>query len=117
MMALSSHHQTGYRNSVYSAICKLSKKDESDVFNWISACNNVDSVAELPPGRFPVLDRTVGHKLLESARHTRFSLDFQTMQEAYQRKGKHQEDTFCGTFFKSSNWTKTAVLHCLNITF
>ena len=78
----------GYRNSVYSAICKLSKKDESDVFNWISACNNVDSVAELPPGRFPVLDRTVGHKLLESARHTRFSLDFQTMQEAYQRKGK-----------------------------
>jgi len=78
----------GYRNSVYSAICELPKKDESDVFNWISACNNVDSVAELPPGRFPVLDRTVGHKLLESARHTRFSLDFQTMQEAYQRKGK-----------------------------
>ena len=78
----------GYRNSVYSAICKLSKKDEAEVLQWVSACHSASSTAELPPGKFPVLDRMIGHKLLEAARGTRFSLEFQTLQEAYQKKGK-----------------------------
>ena len=39
-------------------------------------------------GNYPVLDRTLGHKSLENARGTRFSLDFQALQEKCQTEGK-----------------------------
>ena len=35
-----------------------------------------------------MLDRTLGHKLLENARGTRFSLVFKALQEKYQKDGK-----------------------------
>ena len=78
----------GYRNSIYSAVCKLAKKDESKVFSWISKCNSALTPGEIVSGEFPILDRIIGHKLLESSRGTRFSLDFQTVQESHQKKGK-----------------------------
>ena len=78
----------GYRNSIFSAVCKLAKKDESQVFSWISKCNSALTPGEIVSGEFPILDRIVGHKLLESSRGTRFSLDFQTVQESHQKKGK-----------------------------
>eukprot|EP00438_Fugacium_kawagutii_P005604 Skav201433 [mRNA] locus=scaffold201:334612:346103:- [translate_table: standard] len=78
----------GYRNSIYSAVCKLAKKDESKIFAWISVCNRATQASEIVPGQFPILDRIIGHKLLESSRGTRFSLDFQTVQEAYQKRGR-----------------------------
>eukprot|EP00438_Fugacium_kawagutii_P007496 Skav230013 [mRNA] locus=scaffold1958:420290:428629:+ [translate_table: standard] len=78
----------GYRNSIYSAVCKLAKKDESQIFAWISMCNRATQASEIIPGQFPILDRIIGHKLLESSRGTRFSLDFQTVQESYQKRGR-----------------------------
>ena len=39
-------------------------------------------------GNYPLLDRLLGHKLLELARGTKFSLDFQALQESSQKLGK-----------------------------
>ena len=78
----------GFWKSIYSVACKLAKKDESKVFAWLSQCNDASSSEELAQGEFPILDRVIGHKLIEMSRGTRFSLDFQTVQESFQRKGK-----------------------------
>ena len=39
-------------------------------------------------GNFPLLDRILGHRLLELCKGTRFSLDFQALQEGAQKIGK-----------------------------
>ncbi|CAE7259976.1 unnamed protein product [Symbiodinium sp. CCMP2592] len=39
-------------------------------------------------GDYPLLDRILGHRMLELAKGTKFSLDFQTLQESAQKKGK-----------------------------
>lgn len=39
-------------------------------------------------GSYPLLDRTLGHKLLENARGSKFSLDFQALRERCQKVGK-----------------------------
>ena len=75
----------GFWKSIYSVACKLAKKDES---KW-HGCRN--AMTHHPPkiaqGEFPILDR-VRPQIDEMSRGTRFSLDFQTVQESFQRKGK-----------------------------
>ena len=79
----------GFKNQVVSAVCKTCKGDETPLVAWIQRCSSVkDPIEFASVGNYPVLDRTLGHKLLENARGTRFSLDFQTLQEKCQKVGK-----------------------------
>ena len=79
----------GFRNTVYSAITKLAKGDESKILTWISLTQTSQDMSDFDhSGNYPLLDRLLGHKLLELARGTKFSLDFQAVQEASQKIGK-----------------------------
>ena len=79
----------GFKNQVISAICKLCKGDETPLVAWIQRCGIAKSAAEFQNvGNCPLLDRTLGHKLLENARGSKFSLDFQALQERCQKVGK-----------------------------
>ena len=79
----------GFKNQVVSAICKTCKGDEAPLVAWIQRCSSVkDPIKFASVGNYPVLDRTLGHKSLENARGTRFSLDFQALQEKCQTEGK-----------------------------
>ena len=79
----------GFRNQLYSAVTKLAKGDEAPIFSWIARCQKAETPDEFSDsGNYPVLDRVLGHRLLEQAKGTKFSLDFQTIQEAAQKVGK-----------------------------
>ena len=79
----------GFKNQVISAICKLCKGDESPLVEWIQRCAVAKNATEFQNvGNYPLLDRTLGHKLLENARGSKFSLDFQALQERCQKVGK-----------------------------
>ena len=79
----------GSKNQVVSAICKTCKGDETPLVAWIQKCSSAKDPSEFASvGNYPVLDRTLGHELLENARGTRFSLDFQALQEKCQKEGK-----------------------------
>ena len=79
----------GFKNQVVSAICKTCKGDETPLVAWIQKCSSVKDPTEFASvGNYPALDRTLGHKLLANARGTRFSLDFQALQEKCQKEGK-----------------------------
>ena len=68
-----------FHNQVYSLVCKMAKGDETPVFNWIRVCNTAEDETRLRTNDFPVLDRTLGAKLLESAaKNPKFALEFQT---------------------------------------
>ena len=54
--------------------------------HWISATQNAGSASAFDDsGAYPLLDRVLGYQLLEAARGTKFSLDFQAVQETSQR--------------------------------
>ena len=79
----------GFKNQVISAICKLCKGGETPLVAWIQRCGIAKSAAEFQNvGNYPLLDRTLGHKLLENARGSKFSLNFQALQERCQKVGK-----------------------------
>ena len=70
----------GFKNQVISAICKLCKGDESPLVAWIQRCAVSKNATEFQNvGNYPLLDRTLGHKLLENARGSKFSLDFSSI--------------------------------------
>ena len=72
-----------------SAICKLCKGDEAPLVAWIQRCAVAKPANEFQNvGNYPLLDRTLGRKLLENARGSKFSLDFQALQERCQKVGK-----------------------------
>ena len=76
-------------NQVYSLVCKMAQGDETPAFNWISECNMIEDETRLRTRDFPVLDRTLGAKLLESAaKDPKFALEFQTVQERAQQRGR-----------------------------
>ena len=78
----------GFRNQVFSAVTKLAKTDETPLLQWISATQSAGDASEFDDsGAYPLLDRVLGFKLLEAARGTKFSLDFQAVQETSQRLG------------------------------
>ena len=78
----------GFRNQVFSAVTKLAKTDETPLLHWISATQSAGHASEFDDsGAYPLLDRVLGYKLLEAARGTKFSLDFQAVQETSQRLG------------------------------
>jgi hypothetical protein len=79
----------GFKNQVVSAFCKTCKGDETPLIEWIQKCSSAKDPSEFASvGNYPVLDRSFGHKLLENSRETRFSLDFQALQEKCQKEGK-----------------------------
>ena len=79
----------GFKNQVISAICKLCKGDEAPLVAWIQCCAIAKTATEFQNvGNYLLLDRTLGHKLLENARGSKFSLDFQALQEKCQKVGK-----------------------------
>ena len=79
----------GFKNQVVSAFCKTYKGDETPLIEWIQKCNSAKDPSKFASVRnYPVLDRSFGHKLLENSRETRFSLDFQALQEKCQKEGK-----------------------------
>jgi len=85
-----------FKNQVVSAICKTCKGDETPLVAWMQRCSYVKDPTEFASaGNYPVLDRTLGHKLLDNARGTRFSLDFQASQEKCQKEGKHPSGRLC----------------------
>ena len=78
-----------FRNQVYSLVCKMAKGNETPVFNWINVCNTAEDETRLRTNDFPVLDRTLGAKLLESAaKNPKFAMEFQTIQEKAQQRGR-----------------------------
>ena len=78
----------GFRNQVFSAVTKLAKTDETPLLHWISTTQNATHASKFDDsGAYPLLDRVLGYKLLEAARGTKFSLDFQAVQETSQRLG------------------------------
>ena len=67
----------------------MAKGDETPVFNWISECNTAGEETILRTNDFPVLDRVLGAKLLElAAKNPKFALEFQTIQEKAQQRGR-----------------------------
>ena len=78
-----------FRNSVFNLVCKLAKGDESQVLKWIQDSVDPAAFQKLSISKpFPLLDRVLGSKLLESSKHTRFAMHFQTIQESAQKNGK-----------------------------
>ena len=78
-----------FRNQMYSLVCTMAKGDETPVFNWISECNTAEEETILRTNDFPVLDRVLGAKLLElAAKNPKFALEFQTIQEKAQQRGR-----------------------------
>ena len=90
----------GFRDQVVSAIWKTCRGDESPLVAWIQRCSSAKDPLEFANvGNYPVLDRTLGHKLLKNARGTRFSLDFQALQEKCQKEGKQPSGRVLLWFF------------------
>ena len=78
-----------FRNQMYSLVCKMAKGDETPVFTWISECNTAEEETILRTNDFPVVDRVLGAKLLElAAKNPKFALEFQTIQEKAQQRGR-----------------------------
>jgi hypothetical protein len=79
----------GFKNQVVPAICRLCKGDEAPLMPWVQRCWMAKDASEFSHvGNYPLLDRTLGHKLLENARGSKISLDFQALQEKCQKVGK-----------------------------
>ena len=56
---------------------------------WIQRCWTAKDASEFSNvGNYPLLDRTLGHKLLENARGSKFSLDFQAFQGQCHKVGE-----------------------------
>ena len=56
----------GFKNQVVSAICRLCKGDEAPLMTWIQRCWTAKDASEFSNvGNYLLLDRTLGHKLLE----------------------------------------------------
>ena len=82
-------------NSIYSIVCKFAKTDESEVFNWIVMPNTSEVGNDfMSSGKFPILDRILGAKLLEQAKSTKFALEFQTLQERFQALHKQPKGRY-----------------------
>ena len=57
---------SGFKNLVVSAICRLCKGDEAPLMTWIQRCWTAKDASEFSNvGNYLLLDRTLGHKLLE----------------------------------------------------
>ena len=79
----------GFRNHLYSAVTKLAKGNETPLLVWISKCNDASCASSFDDsGHYPLLDRILGHRMLEHARGTKFSMEFQSLQEKAQKHGK-----------------------------
>ena len=79
----------GFKNHLFSSVAKLAKGDEAPILEWMSRCLKAEGPEAFEDsGDYPLLDRILGHRMLELARGTKFSLDFQTLQESAQKKGK-----------------------------
>jgi len=79
----------GFKNQVVPAICRLCRRDEAPLMTWVQRCWMAKDASEFSNvGNYPLLDRTLGHKLLENARGSKISLDFQALQEKCQKVGK-----------------------------
>ena len=79
----------GFRNHLYSAVTKLAKGNETPLLAWISKCNDATCASSFDDsGHYPLLDRILGHRMLEHARGTKFSMEFQSLQEKAQKHGK-----------------------------
>ena len=89
----------GFRNQLRSNITKLAKGDEAPVFKWIDKRYREDDVSKLKDsGSYPLLD-LLGHRLLEQAKGSRFSMDFQSQKKGCRPKGGYS----CGMFLRSTN--------------
>ena len=79
----------GFKNHLFSSIARLAKGDEAPILEWMSKCTKAEGPEAFEDsGDYPLLDRILGHCMLELAKGTKFSLDFQTLQESAQKKGK-----------------------------
>lgn len=72
-----------FRNAVFLVgVANLSRMMKARVFRWINRCNISEDGKEFKCSKdFPILDRKLGAKLLESAKSTKFALEFPTHQE------------------------------------
>ena len=79
----------GFKNQLFSSVAKLAKGDKTPILEWMSRCLKAENPEVFEDfGDYPLLDRILGHRMLELAKGTKFSLDFQTLQESAQDKGK-----------------------------
>jgi len=73
----------------------MAKGDETPMCNWISECSTVEDDAMLRTHDLPVLDRLLGAKLLGlAAKNPKFALEFETVQEKAQKRGRLPKGRF-----------------------
>ena len=76
-----------FRNSVFNLVCKMAKGDEAPVLKWIQDGSKPDAKLD-DSTPYPILDRVLGSKLLELSKGTKFSMQFQSIQEGSQKVGR-----------------------------
>ena len=75
-----------WKNSLVSQLGTFCRSSEAPLMRWISNALDGKESEEVDLS-FPVLDRVLGSKLLEAGKGSRFSVDFQSLQERSYRKG------------------------------
>ncbi len=73
-----------WKNGLISQLVACCRSSERELLTWLTKPFEGE---EIPSGEFPVLNRVIGSKILDAAKGTRFSIDFQALQERSVRSG------------------------------
>ena len=73
-----------WKNGVISQLVACCRSSERELLTWLVKPFEGE---EIQSEEFPVLNRVIGSKILDSAKGTRFSIDFQALQERSVRSG------------------------------
>ncbi len=73
-----------WKNGLISQLVACCRSSERELLTWLTKPFEGE---EIPPDEFPVLNRVIGSKILDAAKGTRFSIDFQALQARSVRSG------------------------------
>ena len=73
-----------WKNGLISQLVACCRSSEHELLTWLVKPFEGE---EIPSDEFPVLNRVIGSKILDAAKGTRFSIDFQALQERSVRNG------------------------------
>ena len=73
-----------WKNGLISQLVACCRSSERELLTWLVKPFEGE---EIPSDEFPVLNRVIGSKILDAAKGTRFSIDFQALQERSVRNG------------------------------
>ena len=73
-----------WKNGLISQLVACCRTTERELLTWLTKPFEGE---EIPSDELPVLNRVIGSKILDAAKGTRFSIDFQALQERSVRSG------------------------------